>query len=87
MGVPTIDTGPITVADFYAFTDRRPDEEKWELIDGELILNVEAVVFARDNGFAEQRLRLLTDAIEFPALGVTLPLSDIYDDIEFARSP
>jgi Uma2 family endonuclease len=195
MGVPTIDTGPITVADFYAFTDRRPDEEKWELIDGELILNassaylhqkivgnvlyaltlqfrrhksrwhvipgigvlvsdisrpepdlmivpplgagadpgqrdtkdavvvfevmspstsnrdlkwkraaytgmpalthyvvlaqdqVEAVVFARDNGFAEQRLRLLTDAIAFPALGVTLPLSEIYDDIEFARSP
>jgi hypothetical protein len=37
MGVPTIDTGPITVADFYAFTDRRPDEEKWELIDVRLL--------------------------------------------------
>jgi Uma2 family endonuclease len=39
MGVPVIDTGPMTVEDFYAFTDRRPDEEKWELIDGEPILN------------------------------------------------
>jgi Uma2 family endonuclease len=39
MGIPTIDTGPMTVEDFYAFTDKRPDEEKWELIDGELVLN------------------------------------------------
>ena len=39
MGVPTIHTGPMTVEEFYAFTDTRPDEEKWELIDGEPILN------------------------------------------------
>jgi Uma2 family endonuclease len=39
MGVPRIDTGPMTVEEFYAFTDIRPDEEKWELIDGEPILN------------------------------------------------
>jgi Uma2 family endonuclease len=39
VGVPVIDTGPMTVAEFYAFTDTRPDEEKWELIDGEPILN------------------------------------------------
>jgi Uma2 family endonuclease len=39
VGVPVIDTGPMTVEDFYAFTDTRPDEEKWELIDGEPILN------------------------------------------------
>jgi Uma2 family endonuclease len=38
-GIPVIDTGPMTVEDFYAFTDMRPDEEKWELIDGEPILN------------------------------------------------
>jgi Uma2 family endonuclease len=29
----------MTVEEFYAFTDRRPDNEKWELIDGEPILN------------------------------------------------
>jgi Uma2 family endonuclease len=29
----------MTVDEFYAFTDTRPDEEKWELIDGEPILN------------------------------------------------
>jgi len=39
MGVPRIDTGPMTVDEFYAFTDTRPDEEKWELIDGEPVLN------------------------------------------------
>jgi Uma2 family endonuclease len=39
VGVPFIDTGPMTVEEFYAFTDTRPDEEKWELIAGEPILN------------------------------------------------
>jgi len=39
MGIPTIKTGPMTVDEFYEFTDRCPDEEKWELIDGEPILN------------------------------------------------
>jgi Uma2 family endonuclease len=39
MGVPVVDTGPMTIEDFYAFTDTRPDEEKWELIDGEPVLN------------------------------------------------
>ena len=39
MGIPVIDTGPMTVEDFYAFTDKRPDDEKWELIDGEFVLN------------------------------------------------
>jgi Uma2 family endonuclease len=39
MGVPTIHTDPMTVEEFYAFTDTRPDEEKWELIDGEPVLN------------------------------------------------
>jgi Uma2 family endonuclease len=39
MGIPTIHTGPMTVEEFYAFTDRRPDEEKWELIEGEPVLN------------------------------------------------
>lgn len=39
MGIPRIDTGPMTVEEFYAFTDVRPDHEKWELIDGEAVLN------------------------------------------------
>jgi Uma2 family endonuclease len=39
MGIPTIQTGPMTVEEYFAFTDRRPDNEKWELIDGEPILN------------------------------------------------
>jgi Uma2 family endonuclease len=192
MGVPKIDTGPMTVDEFYTFTDRRPDGEKWELIDGELILNaapsdfhqlilknlivalgieerrsasawraipgigalvsktsrpepdvmilphgltradrarrdtadavvlfeimspstagrdlkwkrdaytqmpalthyvvvaqddVDVVVFARDDDFAERRFRSLEDVIAFPALGISLPLSEIYRDIDFA---
>jgi Uma2 family endonuclease len=39
MGVPVIHAGPMTVEEFYAFTDMRPDGEKWELIDGEPFLN------------------------------------------------
>lgn len=188
MGVPTIKTGPMTVKEFYAFTDTRPDNEKWELIDGEPILNaspspvhqwivrnilialgnrerelkaswailpglgirvsrinrpepdllimpraafsadpaqrdtgemiaafeilspstadrdlrwkrtaytslpslthyivvaqdaVDVVVFARDTGFAERRYRSLSDTIELPALGILLPVSEIYRD-------
>jgi hypothetical protein len=53
MGIPVIHTGPdagrkdntgpkaagsMTVDEFYAFTDTRPDEEKWELIEGEPVL-------------------------------------------------
>jgi Uma2 family endonuclease len=38
MGIPVIDTGPMTVAEFYAFTDRRPDGEKWELVKGQAVL-------------------------------------------------
>ena len=193
MGVPTIKTGPMTVEEFYAFTDARPDEEKWELIEGEPVLNaspspvhqwivgnlivalggrargshaewavlsglgvrvsdinrpepdvlivsraslvadptgrdrrevivafeilspstedkdlrwkraaytglsslthyvviaqdsVEVVIFAREAGFAERRLRSIGDALDFPALGVSLPLSEIYRDLEWAR--
>jgi Uma2 family endonuclease len=39
VGIPVIDTGPMTLGEFYAFTDTRPDDEKWELIEGEPILN------------------------------------------------
>jgi Uma2 family endonuclease len=33
------DTGAMTVEEFYAFTDTRSDDQKWELIGGEPILN------------------------------------------------
>jgi Uma2 family endonuclease len=39
MGVPFRDPGPMTLEDFLAFTQTRPDDEKWELIDGEPVLN------------------------------------------------
>jgi Uma2 family endonuclease len=191
MGIPRIDTGPMTVDEFYAFTDARPDEEKWELIDGEAVLNaspsdlhqlilknlivalgalerraaaswsvipgigalvsdasrpqpdvmilpksvlraehprrdtrdaivlfeimspstasrdlkwkraaytslpalthyiivaqdaVDALVFARDAGFRDQRFTARDDVITIPALDIALPLSDIYYEIGF----
>jgi hypothetical protein len=46
---------------------------------------IEAVVFARDDGFAERRLRSLTDKIELPSLGISLPLSEIYQDTDWVR--
>ena len=36
------------------------------------------VVFARDNGFAEKRLRSLNDSVDVPALGISLLLAEIY---------
>lgn len=39
VGIPVIDPGRMTVDEFYAFTDTRPDSEKWELIGGEPVLN------------------------------------------------
>jgi len=193
MGVPTIKTGPMTVEEFYAFTDVRPEEEKWELIDGEPILNAspspthqwiisnlvfaltqrarqlnapwavlpglgvrvsptnrpepdvlvvprsasstdpqgrdrgdvivafevlspsteerdmrwkraaytslpslanyvviaqdtpEVVVFGRDVGFAERRVQSLSESLNLPSLGISVPLSEIYHDMEWVR--
>ena len=39
MGVPTISLEPFTVEEFLEFTDGRPDDEKWELIDGQPEMN------------------------------------------------
>jgi Uma2 family endonuclease len=191
VGVPTIKTGPMTVEEYFAFTDTRPDNEKWELIDGEPVLNaspsrlhqqifvnlvfllgriqrqqpqsweaipgiglrisdtslpepdlfilpagtvrrdpysrettdaivvfeilspstaerdlrwkrtaytslpslthyivvaqdtVDVVVFAREAGFADRHIRSLDETIELTALGISLPLSEIYYDTGF----
>jgi Uma2 family endonuclease len=42
MGVPFLDTGPMNAEDFFALTATRPDEEKWELVEGEPVLNASA---------------------------------------------
>jgi Uma2 family endonuclease len=42
MGVPHLDSGPMRAEEFFAFTATRPDEEKWELIEGEPVLNATA---------------------------------------------
>lgn len=82
MGVPIIRTGPMTVEEFYAFTDTRPDEEKWELIDGEPILNaapsprhqliVRNLVFA----LTTRELELGAPWMVLPGLGVRVSDTD-----------
>ena len=42
MGVPHLDQGPMRAEEFFAFTATRPDDEKWELIEGEPVLNASA---------------------------------------------
>lgn len=42
MGAPSRNPYPITAEEFFAFTQSRPDGEKWELIEGEPILNATA---------------------------------------------
>jgi Uma2 family endonuclease len=42
MGVAFRNADPMTAAEFFAFTATRADAEKWELIDGEPVLNATA---------------------------------------------
>jgi Uma2 family endonuclease len=82
VGIPDIDIGPMTVDEFYAFTDTRPDGEKWELIGGEPVLNaapsrlhqkiVKNVIFALEN-----RARATAASWEvLPGLGVRVSDND-----------
>jgi hypothetical protein len=45
---------------------------------------VDVIVFARDNGCAEQRIRSLDKAIELRLLGISLPVAGIYRDTGLA---
>jgi Uma2 family endonuclease len=78
MGVPRIKSGPMTVEEFYAFTDTRPDDEKWELIDGEPILNASPSLLHQlivSNVVATLRLRqreVGADWIVLPGLGIRI---------------
>ncbi|MGP0060096.1 MAG: Uma2 family endonuclease [Beijerinckiaceae bacterium] len=38
MGVPSRNPYPMTAEEFFAFTETRPNNEKWELIEGEPVL-------------------------------------------------
>src|SRR4051812_48425103 len=66
----------MTVEEFYDFTDRRPDEEKWELIDGELILNASPSEFHQwiirnlVVAFALQERELAASWAVIPGIGV-----------------
>ena len=42
MDVPVRKAEPMNVEEYFAFTDSRPDNEKWELIEGEPVLQASA---------------------------------------------
>ena len=88
MGVPTISLDPFTVEEFLEFADGRPDDEKWELIDGQPFMNaapsglhqfiVGNVMFALTSALRAQGSAL----IAYPGIGVRvsankLPIPDV----------
>jgi hypothetical protein len=42
------------------------------------------VVFARDDDFAERRIRSVHETIELRSLGISLPVAEIYRDTGLA---
>ena len=64
----------MTIEEFLAFTDTRPDDEKWELIEGQPVLNVTPTDFHQfivANLIGELiRIRVDTNAAWIPAPGV-----------------
>ncbi len=44
---------------------------------------VEVVAYDRDRGFGEHRLEALDASVDLPALGIMLPLADIYANTQF----
>jgi Uma2 family endonuclease len=88
MGVPRIDLAPMTVEEFFDFTDARPDDEKWELIEGEPILNATpSFMHQRIAGNIHSHLLALTTTTKrswtvIPGIGVRvagkkLPVPDV----------
>ena len=99
MGVPRIETGPMTVEDFLAFTEGRPDDERWELIEGTPVMNatpvyrhqliVRNLIFQLDLASRERRC----DWVAIPGIGVRVsrtsaPVPDVLvrplDDLDGA---
>jgi Uma2 family endonuclease len=71
----------MTIEEFLAFTDTRPDEERWELIEGEPVLNpspidYHQIVVANVVTFLMQR-KMQTDPpwIPLPGVGTRVPAS------------
>jgi Uma2 family endonuclease len=81
MGVPFLDTGPMNADEFFAFTATRPDEEKWELVEGEPVLNASASflhqIITRNLIILLDRTASATSATWTAVPGLGLRISDI----------
>jgi Uma2 family endonuclease len=72
----------MTIADFYAFTQTRPDGERWELIDGEPVLNASPsfthqVIVSNIIGFLKV-IQIKSEAswIVVPSMGIRIAVKD-----------
>jgi hypothetical protein len=61
----------MTIREFLAFTGTRPDEERWELIEGVPVLNASPIDY-------HQAIAGKTSALDLTALDLSIPLADIY---------
>ncbi len=81
MGVPSRNPNPMTAEDFFAFTQTRPDEEKWELIEGEPVMSPSASfphqIIVRNLIFALMQRERGVPWIAIPGIGVEVSKTDI----------
>ena len=75
----------VTVDQYHAFTDGRPDDERWELIDGEMVLNAMPTnwhqMIVNNVQFELEKQRRKTGAAwhVIPGIGVQQPHDDTYE--------
>ena len=76
MTVSSLGSRPMTVQAFYAFTDTRPDEEKWGLFEGRPFLNVprtyrhQLILRNLIFGFGSEERRRQVPWFSIPGIGV-----------------
>ncbi len=81
MGVPTRDLEPMTAHEFFTFTETRPKEEMWELIEGEPVMNPTASfphqLIVRNLLFALMQREMGGSWIAIPGIGVELSATNV----------
>ena len=78
-----------TIEAFHAFIEDRPDDEKWELIDGEIVLNPTPTIVISTSSESPVRTRTHSPADEalwqaFPGIGTRHP-EDQHNEIDSRR--
>jgi Uma2 family endonuclease len=99
MGIPRQTRDPMTAEEFFAFTETRPNEEKWELLEGEPVLSASATrLHQRIVGNLHAALKRLeqqqkrSGVLEWevlPGMKINVPVPDLlirpFDDLQGAE--